>query len=421
MHSARPLATRARTPRGRAVRARLVFDASYGRILILVFCLSSRVVVGALRLVVGVVVAVGCTVNEPGRSKLTCNAEDPACLDAAVDTQTEVQVGPSDARVEPQPPTTEAGLAALCPDTCNPEDVQSCTAPPLSALVSWDGGEGVSASDVAFGANALELSLDAAAALAGDASLGETLLPGAPGDGGSPPTMTDFETGLRPDAALDGGGLASDGGAGQLGVLDAATVGGPGNPTSVPACQLVLREGYVAAECAQAGSGTEGAACAASRDCAPGLGCVGSAGAGQCLPYCCGGNDSCGTGRYCTQRPLRSPDIADGQSAPTIPVCAVADNCPLMLDSCSDKGVCSCPEGLACTIVRADTTACVDPGGGQEGESCPCAPGYFCSQGTNTCLKFCDTKDPASSCGTRQCQPGPRGFPLGWGLCVGDP
>lgn len=403
------------------MRARLVFDASCGRILFLVFCLSSRVLVGALRLAMGVVLAAGCTVNEPGRPKVTCSADDPTCLDAAVDTQSEVQVGPSDARVEPQPSVTEAGLAPLCPNSCNPEDIQSCTAPPLSALVSAeDGGSRQSTPELAAGADALQLSLDAAVDLARDASASETWIPGARGDGGSSAAVTDFET-LAPDAAHDGGGAVSDGGGGQLGVLDAATVGGPGNPTTVAACQLVFRDGEVAAECAQAGSGLEGAACSGSRDCAPGLGCVGSAGAGQCLPYCCGGNDSCGTGRYCTQRPLRSPDITEAQLAPTIPVCALADNCPLMLDSCSQNGVCSCPEGLACTIVRADTTACIEPGGGQEGESCPCAPGYFCSQGTNTCLKFCDTKDPTSSCGARQCQPGPRGFPMGWGLCVGDP
>jgi hypothetical protein len=203
-------------------------------------------------------------------------------------------------------------------------------------------------------------------------------------------------------------------------VLDAAAGGDQGTQTPVLACQLIRHEGAVVAECAQSGLGAEGSACASARDCAPGLGCVGSSGSGQCLPYCCGGNDSCGEGRYCTQRPLRSLDITNEATAPTIPVCAVADNCSLMLGPCMDPGACSCPTGLACTIVRASTTACVQPGAGSEGETCPCAPGYFCSQGTNTCLKFCNTKDPASNCGARECQPGPSGFPMGWGLCVGD-
>lgn len=377
--------------------------------------LSCLVRPGVWRAWMWILLAASCTVNERGRHHVECRPGQP-CVDAAVDKDSdEVQVGPSDAAVNPATDNSAAPAAPLCPTTCDPGDVLTCAAPSPRALV------GIS-TESERPANSDSASRERDAALDDgrwDASAGQTTAVDV-SDGAEsqvPPPMS-----LPGDGGVDAGkGEISDGGGGQLEVLDAATLG-PGSPSAgSQSCQLMFREGAMVAECAQAGAGTEGAACASSRDCAPGLGCVGSAGAGQCLPYCCGGNESCGAGRYCTQRPLRSPDIVEGQVAPTIPVCAVADNCALVLGSCAERGACSCPEGLACTIVRADTTACVVPGVGEEGQACPCAPGYFCSQGTNTCLKFCDVKEPQSTCGARECQPGPRGFPTGWGLCIGDP
>lgn len=317
----------------------------------------------------------------------------------------------------------------MCPTACNPEDVQTCASARLLALRAADAGgsDGLIVVELPIG-SAVGSPDSGSPHAAADA--GSPVAPGQPSaDAGyvsDAESSSDQLMSLPSDAATDAGfgssgvGGHGDAGRGQLDVLDAAPATGPGAVTPVLACQLVYRERSLVAECAQSGAGSEGSACASARDCAPGLGCVGSAGAGQCLPYCCGGNDSCGEGRYCAQRPLRSPDITDEATAPTIPVCAVADNCSLMLGPCTSAGGCSCPSGLACTIVRASTTACVEPGAGEEGESCPCAPGYFCSQGTNTCLKFCNTQDPVSNCGTRECQPGPSGFPMGWGLCVGE-
>jgi hypothetical protein len=379
-----------------------------------VYRLSCLVRPGLWQAGLWVLLAGSCTVNERGRQHSECRPGQP-CVDAAVDKDSdEVQVGPSDAAVNPPTDSTSPPAAPLCPTTCDPGDVLACAAPSPRALAAS------SESERPLDGDAASRGLDAAAADARwDASAGQTTAADV-SDGQESQVLPPIS--LPDDAGLDAGkGDISDGGGGQLEVLDAATLG-PGSPSSgSQSCQLSFREGAMVAECAQAGAGTEGAACASSRDCAPGLGCVGSAGAGQCLPYCCGGNESCGTGRYCTQRPLRSPDIVEGQLAPTIPVCAVADNCALVLGACAERGACSCPEGLACTIVRADTTACVVPGLGEEGQACPCAPGYFCSQGTNTCLKFCDVKDPHATCGARDCQPGPRGFPAGWGLCVGAP
>lgn len=412
-----------------------MFAHGCGTLVVLVYCLTSVFGraqngcevrrFGAPWLGLFLLLASGCTVNEPPNSKLACLAGEP-CQDAAADTS-EVRLGPADAQVEPTPSAAEAGAVMMCPTACNPEDVQTCASANLQALRVGDAGQsdGLIAVDVALGA------VDAGPVYAradGGATQAELGPPGADAGFATDQAGLTSESlmSLPSDAALDGG-IAGDGdaprgdaGRGLLDVLDAAPVTGPGAATPVLACQLVFHDGSLAAECAQSGAGSEGSACSSARDCAPGLGCVGSTGAGQCLPYCCGGNDSCGEGRYCTQRALRSPDITDEATAPTIPVCAVADNCSLMLGPCTSQDGCSCPAGLACTVVRASTTACVEPGAGEEGESCPCAPGYFCSQGTNTCLKFCNTQDPVSNCGARECQPGPSGFPMGWGLCVGE-
>ncbi len=133
----------------------------------------------------------------------------------------------------------------------------------------------------------------------------------------------------------------------------------------------------------------------------PGFGCVGDTGAGQCLPYCCGGDDTCGDNRYCDKRPMRSLEFDDTtNSVPDVPVCVAAEQCELDVapegDQSDAKGnePNSCPEGTACTIVRADTTACRPTGKGIEGEACPCGGGFFCSRVTNTCLKLCNTTDP---------------------------
>lgn len=374
----------------------------------------------------------GCTVNEPKGAKAGCFAGEP-CGDAAADTQSEVVVTP-DAHAEPASSTDDT-TNLFCPTECNPEDALACApggvrprivAPQGSfePSVEEDANGGMDAPLRALVTDAAPVDRDVTVAVA--PKPGESAVFVDSGFGGDQPTSLEEPWISMPsDAAFDASdgetaGGRTDGGRGQLDVLDAAAGEGVGTTAPVPACQLAFRDGTLLAECAPAGAGAEGSACASARDCAPGLGCVGSAGAGQCLPYCCGGNDSCKEGSYCTQRPLRSLTITDDATAPTIPVCAVADNCSLMFGPCTEPGACSCPAGMACTVVRASTTTCVEPGLGAEGESCPCAAGYFCSQGTNTCLKFCNTNNPASGCGTGECQPGPSGFPMGWGLCVGD-
>jgi len=228
--------------------------------------------------------------------------------------------------------------------------------------------------------------------------------------------------GALSDAAANSqdGGASTDAGRRTLDVLDAAASGGAGSGASELSCQLAWDREQLVSGCSVAGSGNEGSACASARDCRPGFGCVGAAGAGQCLPFCCEGQTRCGEGRYCTKRPMRAPQLeVASNNVPLIPVCAVAEQCSLMLGPCKPGEPCSCSDERACTVVdRAGTTACVQPGPGKEGDACPCSAGYFCSQGTQTCLKFCNTQDPMSACGERWCQPGPSGFPMGWGLCV---
>ncbi len=219
-------------------------------------------------------------------------------------------------------------------------------------------------------------------------------------------------------ASRDGStALVGDAAGRTLDVVD-QTSGDKDNDGKVPlSCQLVALKGSVTAGCAPSGSGVEGSVCTSARDCAPGFGCVGDMGAGQCLPYCCGGDDTCGDNRYCDKRPMRSLEFDDTtNSVPDVPVCVAAEQCELDAapegDQSDAKGnePNSCPEGTACTIVRADTTACRPTGKGIEGEACPCGGGFFCSRVTNTCLKLCNTTDPAS-CGQRECQPGSSGFP----------
>lgn len=191
------------------------------------------------------------------------------------------------------------------------------------------------------------------------------------------------------------------------------------------ACQLATSgNGLVARGCAPAGSQQAEQACTSSADCAPGLGCVGAARSGRCLPFCCGeGPDSCAPGFFCAERPLRSEAVGEA-GGPLVPVCDRADNCSLgESKDCTGPG-CVCGPEMVCALVRPDrTTACVplSPMAGQAGERCPCDRGHHCSQATDpaTCVKTCDL-DVADSdtCGSGVCQATPV-LPAGWGICVG--
>ena len=219
-------------------------------------------------------------------------------------------------------------------------------------------------------------------------------------------------------APLDGGSLSSADVTAPDPLMPPATGGGQNAGEPVYACHVRRGEAGPVGQCELAGTGDVGEPCTSSHDCKPGLGCVGDLNAGQCLRFCCGLEDECDSGRYCANRPLR--DDADPEPL-AVPVCVQADNCklddPYPCDP-TQAGGCTCPESKMCTVVRDDgTTSCVTPGSGRSGDACPCASGYFCSQGVQTCVKVCKT-DRSTDCGTGRCQ-ATAGFPTGFGLCTG--
>lgn len=349
------------------------------------------------------IACVSCDVSQPV-SDLEC-VGGRNCIDASIGGDDEVAVN-ADASPPMTTPEADAAITLVCPGACLPDDPRACLAPELLSQVVVEAGVPSVALDAASAGNGTASdALDASVSWGGDASLLSDAAAGSDQE-----SMA--EAGLDANVSSDAAGRALD-------VLDAAGTGGGGAGSSQLSCQLAWDQNELVSGCAASGAGGEGSACASARDCRPGFGCVGAAGAGQCLPYCCEGQTRCGQGRYCAQRPMRAPQLVAQGAPPMIPVCAVAEQCSLTLGPCAEGEPCSCSEGRACTVVdRAGTTACVQPGSGKEGDACPCAAGYFCSQGTQTCLKFCNTQDPTSACGDRWCQPGPSGFPAGWGLCV---
>lgn len=203
-------------------------------------------------------------------------------------------------------------------------------------------------------------------------------------------------------------------------------------PEPVYACHVrrsVSDPTQIEHRCDLAGAADVGDACTSSRDCRPGLGCVGEENAGQCLPFCCasvatdGGRPApvCDDGSFCAERPLRD-DVGDNPL--TVPVCAIADQCSLADPyPCPAGQECSCPEDKACAVVRVDgTTSCVTPGTKTAGDSCvagahDCAPGFFCANSMKTCVKICRTDRPGD-CGSGKCQAAAN-LPDGFGLCAG--
>ena len=219
------------------------------------------------------------------------------------------------------------------------------------------------------------------------------------------------------DAGLDGGQSIPE--------LDGSFTR-PTQSTNAPShysCQISVTEASVVERsCGAAGTQSVDEACTSSRDCEPGLGCVGTVRSGRCLPFCCTiGADTCQDGYYCAERPLRDEMFGEARG-PLVPVCDRADDCSLGEREDCEGPRCVCGPGTACSLVRPDgATACVTPGLGLANESCPCAAGYHCSQAATppTCVKMCalDEED-STTCGPGVCQATPV-LPDGWGICVG--
>jgi hypothetical protein len=252
-----------------------------------------------------------------------------------------------------------------------------------------------------------------------DALACEEYTPPAPGDGRD--AGADLDAGAPGPGETDGGVDASAEGPAVDGSFNQ-----PPRPAAGPpqfACQLsVADDGDVMRSCGVAGSLQADQACTTSLDCAPGLGCVGPVRAGRCLPYCCGVDDvdTCATGSYCADRPLRSDAFGDADGPP-VPVCVRADNCSLGEQEDCVGPRCLCGPDMACILVRPDgTTSCMPlpEVRGRGGDSCPCDRGFLCSPATNTCVKTCDLDEMDSdTCGQGVCQAA-AALPMGWGICV---
>ena len=183
--------------------------------------------------------------------------------------------------------------------------------------------------------------------------------------------------------------------------------------------------------CEGAGAGNSGDPCRMTDDCGSGLTCVAEDQAGLCRPYCCADPESCPSNSYCTTRATlinRDPWVLGTD----VPVCSVADNCPLSDPyPCPQGQNCSCPAGKACMVVRRHgLTACTKPGVGVAGEFCPCAAGFVCSNTTFTCLKLCPLSGSNTSNGQAptnspcvtgtSCQAS-NDVPPDWGVCSDVP
>jgi hypothetical protein len=262
---------------------------------------------------------------------------------------------------------------------------------------------------------------------------------GNTGDGGPPSGGTTTGDGGRgmggaPDGGRSPGGAPSDGGVGGEGGQGAsANAGGSAGLAGTPgrggtsgtgpienSCQVRPKQNEPRAQCVPAGPGDADAPCLTGSDCAPGLACVEEGDAGQCRPYCCEA-DSCPERTHCIERTLFGlTQVLE------VPVCVPAVDCDLAEPPCLEGETCTCPPGLACMVVGTDrTTTCVEPGRGRvnpvtgEGQDCPCAWGFVCSQATNRCVELCQTAAP-EVCATGMCQASVE-LPPGWGVCVGVP
>ncbi len=169
----------------------------------------------------------------------------PAALVAIGCASVDEDSGPADANcVGIGCQTVDAGRDQFTADVAVPDGATDSGGPPMVNPLC---GKGCDPDEAAACANFTAPASDAGAVDAGDA-----------GDGYAP------DGGPTPDAGISEGG-----------------------PANAFGCFVSASGKEPKAECSAAGTGSTGAPCVSSADCAAGFACVGDASAAQCRPYCC--------------------------------------------------------------------------------------------------------------------------------------
>ncbi len=186
---------------------------------------------------------------------------------------------------------------------------------------------------------------------------------------------------------------------------------------AVEACHMVLEDQQAAAMCLNAGTGTDGASCTTSTECAAGFECVGK---GTCRHYCCS-DDPCTTMTNETTTAYFC-DVATETAAPylKVPVCFVQAPCmPLAPNQCYAYS------GETCTVVEVNGSmsliaTCDTVGTGGLGDSCEteqCQAGFACigATGQRACVQLCNAGHNCS--GSMTCQASQALMPFNVGYC----
>jgi hypothetical protein len=391
-------------------------------------------------------IAAACGVDQAGSAPGLCSGPD--CIDAGALASSDVSVEVFPLAPEAGAPTAadpDAGLSTvhpICAGSCLPDDALAC--------VDFDPENDAEGRALYANADAqllmvrqlLQLNVDAgvvatdteseAPSNGADASV--VLPPGASqSDAGSilPSEPVEDEPGNAETSSAEasageagGDETSSDETSSGETSSDEASSGEVPAPLETHSCQIDRQSGTMSVGCALAGTGADSAPCTSSRDCVAGFGCVGEAGAGQCLKFCCEGNSVCSAldGRdvaashFCDDRPLLSANTGNSGTV-DVPVCVVAEQCDLAEPyPCPAGASCTCTEGKVCTVVNGrGATGCREPGEGLLDDDCPCAAGFFCHPVENTCKQLCDLEHP-ETCGDSICQANAN-FQQGWGLC----
>jgi len=150
--------------------------------------------------------------------------------------------------------------------------------------------------------------------------------------------------------------------------------------------------------CQPAGTGTEGQACAAAGDCAPGLLCLGGGTTGICDQFCTADADCASLGGICALT------LSDGTATGTIPNATLCSNTcnPATGTGCSVPGT-GCQVGQESTGQMRWLTFCSGAGTKGSGQTCTsssdCKPQYGCLNTGNAdeCVQYCDVNNPSCS------------------------